>query len=104
VTHAIDNETLTLTIDGREVSARRDATVLETCREAGIHIPTLCHDPRLEPYGACRMCIVEIAGMRGFPTSCTTKVADGMVVTTDSDTLRELRTGVVELLLCVLYV
>jgi len=96
---APDTTLVTLTVDGRAMSARRGATVLEACREAGIHMLTLCHDPRLEPYGACRLCIVQIEGMRGFPTSCTTIVAEGMVVATQSDTLRELRTGVVELLL-----
>ena len=95
----LDAARVTLTVDGREVLARPEATVLEACREAGIHIPTLCHDPRLEPYGACRLCIVEIEGMRGFPTSCTTAVAEGMVVTTASETLHELRSTVVELLL-----
>jgi len=99
VSDTTNTSLVTLTIDGRSVPARRDATVLEACREAGIHIPTLCHDPRLEPYGACRLCIVEVEGMRGFPTSCTTLVADGMVITTQSDTIHELRSNVVELLL-----
>jgi predicted molibdopterin-dependent oxidoreductase YjgC len=90
---------VTLTIDGRELEAECDSTVLEVCRGAGIHIPTLCHDPRLEPYGACRMCIVQIEGMRGFPTSCTTVVSEGMVVTTQSDELFEMRKTIVELLL-----
>jgi len=99
VTDATNTPLVTLTIDGRQVPARANATVLEACREAGIHIPTLCHDPRLEPYGACRLCIVEIEGLRGFPTSCTTLVSDGMVVTTQSDTIHELRSSVVELLL-----
>ena len=94
-----DTTLVTLTVDGRTVAARRGATVLEACRDAGIHILTLCHHPRLEPYGGCRLCIVQIEGMRGFPTSCTTVVAEGMTVTTQSDALRELRTGVVELLL-----
>jgi formate dehydrogenase alpha subunit len=99
VTDAVNTTLVTLTVDGRAVAARPGMTVLEACREAGIHIPTLCHDPRLEPYGACRLCVVEIEGMRGYPTSCTTAVADGMVVTTASDTLHNLRSTVVELLL-----
>lgn len=94
-----DTTTLTLMVDGRAVPARTGQTVLEACRDAGIHIPTLCHDPRLEPYGACRMCIVEIEGMRGYPTSCTVLAADGMTVTTQSDAIHELRSTVVELLL-----
>ncbi len=94
-----DIATITLTVDGRSVPARPGSTVLEVCREAGIEIPTLCHDPRLEPFGACRLCVVEIEGMRGFPTSCTTLATDGMVVTTVSGALHEIRSTVVELLL-----
>jgi len=99
VTVRSDTKTITLTIDGRAVSARPGMRVLEVCREAGIHIPTLCHDPRLEPYGGCRLCIVEIEGLRGYPTACTTMATDGMNVTTMSDTLFDLRRTVVELLL-----
>jgi predicted molibdopterin-dependent oxidoreductase YjgC len=91
--------TITLTIDGRAVEGREGQTVLDVCRVADIHIPTLCHDPRIEPYGACRLCLVEIEGLRGFPPSCTTKATDGMVVTTTSDALEDLRRTVVELLL-----
>ncbi len=54
-----------LTINGREVQARPGQTILEAAQDAGIEIPTLCHDPRLEPYGACRMCLVEVEGARG---------------------------------------
>jgi NADH dehydrogenase/NADH:ubiquinone oxidoreductase subunit G len=88
-----------LTVDGRPVTARVGQTVLQACIDAGIHVPRLCHDPRLEPYGACRLCVVEIEGMRGFPTSCTTLATEGLIVTTDSDALRSMRTTVVELLL-----
>lgn len=99
MTEPLDIPRLSLTVDGRVIPAREGQTVLEACREAAVHIPTLCHDPRLEPYGACRLCVVEIEGMRGFPTSCTVMAADGMVVTTRSETLHGLRSGVVELLL-----
>ncbi len=90
---------LTLTVNGSAIESVAGMSVLDACRAAGITIPTLCHDPRLEPHGGCRLCIVEIEGMRGFPAACTTRAADGMVVTTDSDTLRGLRKTVVELLL-----
>ncbi len=96
---ATQQEALRLTVDGRAIEARSGQTVLEACRDAGIRVPTLCDDPRLEPYGGCRLCIVEIEGMRGFPTSCTTRVAEGMAVTTQSETLRGLRRTLVELLL-----
>jgi formate dehydrogenase alpha subunit len=73
--------------------------VLEVCRDNDVRIPTLCNDPRLEPFGGCRLCLVQIEGMRGFPTSCTTVASDGMVVTSNSDEITELRRSVVELLL-----
>ncbi len=92
-------ETVKVTIDGRAVEATKGQTVLDACRQHGIHVPTLCHDPRLEPYGACRLCLVQIEGMRGFPTSCTTRVAEGMQVTTDNDEIAGLRRSVVDLLL-----
>lgn len=90
---------LKIEIDGRELEASAGQTVLQVCREHGIEIPTLCHDPRIEPYGACRLCIVQVEGIRGFPPACTTKVADGMIVTTTSDDIIELRRSVIELLL-----
>lgn len=99
MTDILDTTLVTFTVDGRTLSAPRGATVLEACRDAGIHIPTLCHDPRLEPYGGCRLCVVEIEGMRGYPTSCTTVVSEGMVVTTDNETIHDLRSTVVQLLL-----
>ena len=77
-------DTVTLTIDGKRVEASNGATVLEAALDAGIYIPTLCYAPDLKPYGACRLCIVEIEGMRGLVTSCTTRATDGMVVHTET--------------------
>jgi len=88
-----------LTIDGREVQAREGQTLLEAARAVGIDIPNLCHDPRLAPTGACRMCIVEIEGQRGLQTSCTRLAAPGMVVRTETDEIRETRKQIIELLL-----
>ena len=90
---------VTLTIDGREVSARAGATVLEAALTNGIYIPNLCYHPDLEPYGGCRMCIVEIGGMKGYPTACTTEVSEGMEVRTDSAALKQARTDTLQLLL-----
>ena len=73
-----------LTIDGKTIKAPKGATVLEAARKAGIDIPTLCTHEELEPYGACRLCVVDIEGVRGFPTSCTTPAADNMTVKTDT--------------------
>jgi formate dehydrogenase beta subunit len=91
--------TVSLTIDGREVEVRTGTTVLEAAREAGLYVPTLCYHPDLPPYGACRLCIVEIEGMPGFPTSCTTPAAEGMKVHTDTPQLQQLRRNIFELTL-----
>jgi formate dehydrogenase alpha subunit len=90
---------ISLTIDGQEVKAKPGMTVLEAAQSAGIYIPTLCADPDLKPYGGCRLCIVEIEKLRGFPTSCTTPATEGMVVKTNTDAVNEIRRTVVELLL-----
>jgi len=74
-------------------------TVLEAALGAGIYIPTLCYDPDLEPYGGCRLCVVEIEGMRGLPTACTTPVADGMVVHTSTPDVNQVRRYTLELLI-----
>jgi predicted molibdopterin-dependent oxidoreductase YjgC len=88
-----------LTIDGQEVSAKKGMTVLEVARAAGIYIPTLCYDPDLEPYGGCRLCIVEIENQRGLPTACTTPATDGMVVKTGTEAANKVRRTALELLL-----
>lgn len=92
-------EKMTLTIDGRKVEVQEGMTVLEAARAAGIYIPTLCYDPDLEPFGACRLCIVEIERMKGLPSSCTTPAADGMVVRASSPRIDKIRRNIVELLL-----
>jgi len=91
-------EAIRLTINGREVIAKRGATVLESALEAGIYIPTLCYDPDLKPYGGCRLCVVEIEGMRGLVSSCTTPVADGMVVHSDTPRVAQSRRMTMELI------
>lgn len=90
---------ITLTIDGRRVEAHRGMTVLEAAQTAGIYIPTLCYDSDLKPFGACRLCIVEIEKMKGLPSSCTVPVANDMVVKTSSPRLERIRRNIVELLL-----
>jgi bidirectional [NiFe] hydrogenase diaphorase subunit len=88
----------TLTIDDRHVSARDDQTLLEAARDAGIHIPTLCHLDGISEAGACRLCLVEVAGASKLQPACVTKVAEGMEVRTDSPRLRDYRRMIVELL------
>jgi len=92
-------QTITLTIDGRQVEAQQGMTVLEAARSADIYIPTLCYDSALAPFGACRLCIVEIEKMKGLPTSCSTQATDGMVVTTSNPLIDRIRRNIVELLL-----
>jgi predicted molibdopterin-dependent oxidoreductase YjgC len=88
-----------LKIDGREVEAPPGTMVKDAARMAGIRIPGLCDHPELEPYGGCRLCLVEIDGIRGYPSSCTMPISEGMVVRTDTPALRELRRDILEMLL-----
>ncbi|MBV8463050.1 MAG: (2Fe-2S)-binding protein, partial [Acidimicrobiales bacterium] len=88
----------TLTIDGRLVSARDGATLLEAAREAGIAIPTLCHLDGLSDVAACRLCLVEIGGAGKLQPACVTKAVEGMEVRTDTERLRGYRRMIVELL------
>ncbi len=89
----------TLKIDGRQVSAAEDTTVLEAAAEAGIRIPTLCHLEGGYDAGACRLCLVEVAGTAKLLPACTTLVTEGMEVVTGSDRLRRYRRMTLELLL-----
>ena len=90
-----------LTIDGIKVKVLEGTTVLEAAREMGIIIPTLCHVPGLTPYGACRVCLVEVVkGNRSsLETSCTLPVEEGQVILTESPEVKEARKVIVELLL-----
>ena len=92
---------ITLTIDGRRVGAFEGETVLEAARRVGIEIPTLCYHPALSPYGACRLCVVEVEqrGRRRLVVSCLFPVEEGLVVWTDNERVRKARRGVMELLL-----
>ncbi len=89
-----------LTIDGKQITVSKTATIYEAAKEAGIHIPVLCYAKKLLPYGACRVCLVEIEQMKGrLIPSCTTPVSEGMVVTTTSDEIKNVRKTVMEFLL-----
>ncbi len=92
-------EAITLTLNGREVQAQPGQTILEVARAEGVDIPTLCYDQRLEAYGACRMCLVEVEGARGPMAACGTKVNAGMKVQTHTPKIAKLRKFVLELLL-----
>ena len=89
--------TVTLTIDGRAVTVPSGTSVMRAAAEVGGAIPKLCATDSLEAFGSCRLCLVEVEGMRGTPASCTTPVAEGMVVHTQTPRLAKLRRGVMEL-------
>src|ERR1700723_3347936 len=88
---------IALEIEGRAVSVPEGTSLIRAAAEAGIHIPKLCATDSVEPFGSCRLCLVEIDGQRGFPASCTTPVRAGMKVRTESPALARLRRGVMEL-------
>jgi bidirectional [NiFe] hydrogenase diaphorase subunit len=88
----------TLTIDGREVGAREDQTILEVARENGIFIPTLCDLPGLTAPGACRLCLVEVKGTVRLLPACVTRIAEGMDVTVNSERLAKYRRSILELM------
>jgi formate dehydrogenase major subunit len=97
-TPASPSETLvTLTIDGRSVTVPEGTSVMRAAAESGGDIPKLCATDSVKSFGSCRLCVVEVDGMRGTPASCTTPVADGMNVHTQTPRLQKLRRGVMEL-------
>ena len=89
--------TATMTLDGREVTYTEGETIYEVARRANIEVPTLCYDPRLEPFGACRLCIVEVEGGRNPVASCTTPAGAGMVVHTQTEAIEKHRRTLLEL-------
>ena len=90
---------ITLTVDGVQIGAKPGQTVIQAAMDAGIYVPYLCYWPGMKPYGACRVCVVEVEGQRGTPASCTLPVTEGMVVRSVSPQLEGLRRGILELLL-----
>ncbi len=90
---------VSFTLDGERVEVEAGTTVLEAAEQQGVEIPTLCHDPRLKPTAACRMCLVEVERARGPMPACTTPLTEGMVVRTKTDDLANLHRMALELLL-----
>ncbi len=88
---------VTLNIDGHEVTVPQGTSLMRAASEAGIQVPKLCATDSLEPFGSCRLCLVEIDGRKGFPASCTTPAEAGMQVRTQTPKLQQLRKGVMEL-------
>lgn len=92
-------EYITLTVDGKSVKIEKGSTLLEAARKAGADIPTLCHDERIKPYGACGMCVVECKGSPKLMRSCAIEAADGMEIITESDRINRARRFSLEMLL-----
>jgi len=88
---------VTLEIDGRQVTVPAGTSIMRAAVEAGINVPKLCATDSLEPFGSCRLCLVEVEGRRGYPASCTTPVGDGLKVHTQTPKLADIRRGVMEL-------
>ena len=90
---------VTLNVDGKKLTAPAGTLLIEACKSAGIEVPSFCYYPNLSLQGACRMCVVKVEKMPKLQTACSTVVAEGMVVATDSDEVRQARKAMVELLL-----
>jgi predicted molibdopterin-dependent oxidoreductase YjgC len=88
-----------VTVDGQELEVAPDTTILTAIRTLGKSVPTLCFDPRQDPFGACRVCLVGVAGARGPLPACTTPCRDGMAIDTHDETSRRVATAIVELVL-----
>jgi formate dehydrogenase (NADP+) alpha subunit len=89
--------TLGVTVDDQTISVPRGASALDAINQAGVYVPQLCKDPDQRARGACRTCLVEVEGMRGFPASCTTPCSDGMRIKVSSPAAQRIRKGVIEL-------
>jgi NADPH-dependent glutamate synthase beta subunit-like oxidoreductase/ferredoxin len=92
-------EAIKLNIDGRAIDTQKGKSILEASLEGGLYIPHLCHHPDLSPIGACRLCVVEVEGIKGLLTSCTTPASDGMIVKTKTENTNHMRRLAMELML-----
>ena len=91
--------TVTVTVDGTTFEAQPGELLIKAAQDNGIYIPRFCWHERMKPVGMCRMCLVEIEGGRGYPPACTTPVADGMVVHSQNDAVKQIQDGMLEFLL-----
>ncbi|MHB8218607.1 MAG: NADH-quinone oxidoreductase subunit NuoG [Candidatus Sulfotelmatobacter sp.] len=90
---------VTLTVDGKKITAPAGTLLIEACKTVGIEVPSFCYYPNLSLQGACRMCLVKIEKMPKLQTACTTVISEGMIVTSDSDEIKQARKSMLELLL-----
>src|SRR6202023_949744 len=94
---SVSETMVTLTIDGQSVTVPEGTSIMRAAMEVGTQIPKLCATDMVDAFGSCRLCLVEIDGRAGTPASCTTPVAAGMVVRTQTERLKRLRKGGMEL-------
>lgn len=90
---------ITITIDGRDAEVTEGMTIIDAAESAGVHIPNLCYLKGMKGVGACRLCLVEVEGLKAPVIACNTRVKDGMVVRTKTDRIQEIRKFVIDLLL-----
>lgn len=95
----MENDLITLTIDGTKVKVKKGTTILEAAKQAGVDIPTLCFLKEINEVGDCRMCIVEVEGRRGFATSCIQMAEEGMIVHTHTPNVLEARRVILDLII-----
>lgn len=92
------SDNLNVILNGKAVTGQKGETILELARRNGIQIPTLCHDPRLEPFSSCFVCVVEVEGMRGMQPSCSTRIGEGMKIWTENEKVRVARKAALDLM------
>jgi len=92
------SEKVNIILNGNIVDGYRGETILELAKRNHIEIPTLCNDPRLEPFTSCYVCVVEVEGLRGLQPSCSTKISEGMRIETDNEKIRRARKTALDLL------
>ncbi len=93
-------QNVTLTVNGKTITAPKGTLLIEACKQYGIEIPAFCYYPGLSLQGACRMCLVEIEKMPKMQTACTTPVAEGMVVQTETEKVVQARKATLEIAAC----
>jgi len=92
-------DTINVVLNGKNVQANKGESILELATRMGYQIPTLCHDPRLEPFSSCFVCVVHVEKMKGLQPSCSTKVTEGMIIDTEREDVKKSRKMALELLL-----
>ncbi|PLX04400.1 MAG: hypothetical protein C0594_09230, partial [Marinilabiliales bacterium] len=92
------SEKLNIILNGKKVTGEKGETILTVAKRNGIEIPTLCHDPRLEPYSSCFVCVVEVEGMKGLQPACSTRINEGMTIHTHNEKVKAARKTAIDLI------